>query len=307
MIPAIKQLATLLDRELPDYFAQRRASWQPDIAMDRSFKALPLPMILIGLIVYLVSGMQAGFFTLQGYGAAILPVFVWENITFLGDTMVALAILLLFSFRFPHLVLAIIVAAVVGTLLTHGLKGVLSTLRPPGILSAGDFILIGPGFKNDSLPSGHTVTAFITAVLLTRTVQLSFYKWCIIAMAGLIGVSRVICGVHWPLDVVLGAAIGVFSGWVGLRASDVMRLTLSRYLVLCGILLLNAMLLLFEDGGFDSTGITATVLALSALAYWSLNWLVYLMAVNSRPGVGSRFAVGPPFKSNLQQQSNEAS
>ena len=287
MYPNLKQITSNVPQALPVYFQQRRDSWRPDLTMDKALRRLPLRLMVFWLVAYLLSGLHAGFFTLQEFGFVILPIVVWENITFLGDTMVALAILFLFSFRYPHLVMAIIVAAIVGTILTHGLKGLFGTMRPPGVLEPHEFTLIGPGFRNESLPSGHTVTAFITAVLLTRAVQRPVFKWLLLLMAALVGLSRVIVGVHWPLDVVMGAAIGIFSGWVGLRASDLMQLTVTRYLILSAILALNAILLLFEDGGFESTGIVAKVLAGCVLIYWPLHWITYLLSQEEGgPGQG---------------------
>lgn len=58
-----------------------------------------------------------------------------------------------------------------------------------------------------SLPSGHTAAAFLMASLLTHfypSVALIVYPW-----ACMIGLSRVMLGVHYPSDIIAGAALGL--------------------------------------------------------------------------------------------------
>ncbi|GAB2681030.1 phosphatase PAP2 family protein [Aliiglaciecola sp. 3_MG-2023] len=65
-----------------------------------------------------------------------------------------------------------------------------------------------------SLPSGHTAAAFLMASLLAHfypSVAVLVYIW-----ASLIGLSRVMLGVHYPSDIVAGAFLGIIISMLSL-------------------------------------------------------------------------------------------
>ncbi len=81
---------------------------------------------------------------------------------------------------------------------------------------------LGRGFRNDeyaSLPSGHTSSAFAAASAATSEVGAHWPRHktvvgiTLYTAAGLVGLSRMYNNKHWASDVVLGAAVGTFSGW----------------------------------------------------------------------------------------------
>jgi len=65
--------------------------------------------------------------------------------------------------------------------------------------------------SGSSFPSGHAALFFALAMVAwyaNRT-----WGWWFFGLAAIISIARVYVGVHWPLDILAGAAIGVASGW----------------------------------------------------------------------------------------------
>ena len=60
---------------------------------------------------------------------------------------------------------------------------------------------------SESFPSGHAATSAAGAVMLAYL--LGRWAWGIAVLAAAVSYSRVYIGVHYPVDVLVGAAIGV--------------------------------------------------------------------------------------------------
>lgn len=99
---------------------------------------------------------------------------------------------------------------------TYTLKKIINRNRPYITYPS-----IQPHYLEDdpAFPSGHTTAAFTTATSLSLT----FKKWYVVVpaytWAGAVAYSRMHLGVHYPSDVLAGAAIGAGSAWLCYKAN----------------------------------------------------------------------------------------
>jgi len=95
-----------------------------------------------------------------------------------------------------------------GSKLTEKQRGIYGIERPPARYAHPDALVAAPG--GSSFPSGHTATSFACATVLSFFVPRAAPAFYLLALA--IGYSRIYVGVHWPLDVLGGAVLGVAVG-----------------------------------------------------------------------------------------------
>ncbi len=95
----------------------------------------------------------------------------------------------------------------------QALKRALPRPRPSNLPEA----IVAPDERifHNSFPSGHTATAFALAFwvfMLTRRTRYRWWGYAALLLAGLVGLSRIYRGVHYPSDVLAGALMGVLWG-----------------------------------------------------------------------------------------------
>lgn len=173
-----------------------------------------LPVLFMAGFVWIVAtaSNQSLFLLVNRLGPASSD-FLWANITVIGDTLVALALCLPLWRRRPDLVWALLFAVLLATLWVQGLKQLLDVARPPAVLP--ELHVIGPAYKAGSFPSGHATTAFAVAGLLVMGLRIKVLNFISILLAVAVAISRLVVGVHWPLDILAGA----FGGWLSAAAA----------------------------------------------------------------------------------------
>ena len=110
----------------------------------------------------------------------------------------------------PAIIMAI--TGMIGVALYKALKRVFVRERPFITYSAID--LAAAPLDRYSFPSGHTLHAVSFAWQLTA--HFPSLAWFVVPLAGLIAASRVVLGLHYPTDVIAGAAVGALLAALGL-------------------------------------------------------------------------------------------
>ncbi len=104
-------------------------------------------------------------------------------------------------------------AALVGVLIYKALKARTARSRPYSVLRGID--LIERPLDAGSFPSGHTLHAVSFTVIATAAYP--ELAWLLAPFAALIALSRLVLGLHYPSDVLAGAAIGLAIAQTALR------------------------------------------------------------------------------------------
>ena len=94
--------------------------------------------------------------------------------------------------------------------------------RPRPYMALPDVRLLVPTDGFLAMPSGHATTAWMTAMVLA-----GFFKRRVLwfSLATLVCFSRIYVGVHYPSDVIAGAALGAVLGYGLVRFADYTHMT----------------------------------------------------------------------------------
>ncbi|HEY7149693.1 MAG TPA: phosphatase PAP2 family protein [Gaiellaceae bacterium] len=137
----------------------------------------------------------------------------WLNDAFIGFSHVGsqgliwlvIAAIAALVWKRPAIFLYVTLADLVANLTAYGLREAIGRDRPPLRFPDPAPLVAVP--HSNSFPSGHSATSFACAATLAWLTPLP--KVPLFLLAGLIAFSRVYAGVHYPLDVIGGALLGL--------------------------------------------------------------------------------------------------
>lgn len=193
----------------------------------------------------------------------------WSMVTVFGDTMVVLTLLLLAVQRRPDLIWSMMVTALIVTVAVHVGKEFWGEPRPPKVLTADEFHLIGFKASSASFPSGHTAAIFTLVGAVLWMVKDWRLQSLTLIIGIMVGISRMAVGVHWPVDVAAGALLGMVGALVGILLAAKMRwgVRLKAQRIQAGLLVLVAVLMAaVHDGGYPLARPLLIVLPIMVLA-----------------------------------------
>jgi undecaprenyl-diphosphatase len=131
-------------------------------------------------------------------------------ITYLGSSIFWILLIIVFWLKNNRkLSLQLLFVFILDTIILSILKIAFLRPRPPQAASISEFD-IGPSF-----PSGHSERAFSGAVVLAN--HYKKYNLLFYILAVLVSFSRVYIGLHYPLDVLIGAINGIILGLIALK------------------------------------------------------------------------------------------
>lgn len=196
-------------------------------------------LALAAVALWLAEDRTAGFHLANALGRHV-PDPALALLTSLGDTGVALALFLPVLVRRPDLAAPVLIATVLGLAMTHGIKQPFPLLRPAGLLAADSFHAVGRLARTESFPSGHSQTALTLAGILMALGGGAAARGALLAAGVSVAFSRVLVGMHFPVDVLAGAAGGLVAAALGLWLAPRLRwichpVAALALLALCGV------------------------------------------------------------------------
>lgn len=143
----------------------------------------------------------------------LMPDMFWHVVTELGEPLLLLPIILMWGRREQDGIKFLLITLILCTLLIHGLKHLVASPRPLAVLG-NDIHVIGDQLLRRAFPSGHTATIFAAATFVYLYAQ-GLWRYWLLPVALVVGLSRISVGAHWPSDVLAGATVGILSAVAG--------------------------------------------------------------------------------------------
>lgn len=149
------------------------------------------------------------------------------NLTQLGDVLIFFPIITIFIIYAPKLWEALLTSAILSLLVSAILKKLFSVPRPAAMFDNESFVIIGETLTGrTSLPSGHSIVAFIVITILLfafmpkKNRHKISWSLLILTLGFVIAFSRVGVGAHYPLDIIVGSTIGYIIAILGIHVNN---------------------------------------------------------------------------------------
>ena len=130
-----------------------------------------------------------------------------------------IAAVLAIVWRRPEVFVLVAATALTMSLLNTVVKYAVQRDRPPTVILDPEPLMEVP--TTSSFPSGHTSTSFACAFVISSLAPRLTIP--VFVLAALIGFSRIYVGVHYPLDVVVGAIFGLLVAKALLMLREALR------------------------------------------------------------------------------------
>jgi membrane-associated phospholipid phosphatase len=188
--------------------------------MSRAYAAWLL-VPLAAAVAILATGSNVTAFQAVQSASRVVPQALfeafWQSVTYAGDGLAVFTLGALLLWHRPNAAWAGLVAAIPGSLILRALKSLIPVDRPALVLMHDGVTVLGPALHHGSFPSGHSIAAGILAGIVFLAYRNVALRAIAMLAALLIAVSRAVVGVHWPLDIAVGLALGWLSAWIGWR------------------------------------------------------------------------------------------
>lgn len=191
---------------------------------ERSFIQAPawlvlgVPGVAVALLLWVeAAGLNASLFHFFNRLPRLTGPAFWANVTILGDGLVCAVLLLPWVRKHPERIWGGLLGALAMFVILRLFKGMWNLPRPLAVLPEETVRIIGPGHRRSAFPSGHTTTFFLLVGIWAMSTRSRILSVALLLPGVVVGVSRMAVGVHWPSDVLAGAALGWITAWLGLR------------------------------------------------------------------------------------------
>ncbi len=234
-------------------------------------------LFLVAIAILFFDSHHSLFLTINNAGSHIADK-VWIFSSIFGNKAFVLILVLLVFWHKPQLLRATLIAGLIAILISFSITPLIALARPPAVLDPVSFHLIGERLTGGSFPSAHAMGTFAILGSIAFYFKNRFLSLLIFMLSSFVGLSYIMLGVYWPIDILIGAALGWVCAWLGVylisanlwRDNDIWN-----YLNYVIYLLIAVYLVWAGDYNNDdlSWAIKAMAILGVVVAIWSLLWL----------------------------------